>query len=876
MRHIIKYLAATALLLTAALPIQAQEDNAAFYIYQNDGHFDGFFYDQVQKISYSKLDTLGVEHEDFVSQEIITNDSTYRIMLTAIDSVSFVQPEIKFNPRLRDMRTDELRRYIAAKEGDKSFVLKLKLSIADKMELIPNVGDVIVDFDTKSGYGGKVKDISVNDDYIVVACDPLESLNDVFYQFITVEQQDKDKNGRLLRRRVAGMPEMSYTDDETSTGGARRAEGDFEGNLFDFSLSGQIPLSFEHDITLNANVGVNTTIKGVYKIPWIGPYYIGLTFQQDVKLGVGIKADAELKKMESTSKFMPSVPIPAAAPIFELTCVPGLFIKGESHIKFEANILERSERVCFQLEFNNSSIPSFNFGHAPIPDIVKPLDEKWNTGLSLEWNGSAHLGLHGPLTLGVNKWLSYIMGADVGTNVYIGPKLSGALNISLSMNEDPFSIYSLLKESNITLTPLCIDYETIAELKFGGQVDSLKLADGSINILDNIKWYPFPEFDFDVEIKDLGPEYAWGFKNLTSTITPSRSIFWPVSVGVGVYDSKEPTKMIASAYCEDYADQPMPKYSQRSKEWELNKSGKSEIKTLQYGKYITRPIFKLGDFEIPATPTKEIIVGTYIEAENDTVFIPYNEGKTEIKIKSNADNLKCWGGREDYVNNFEFQKTGKDEFVYSFDTPELYNLAKGNYFDLYVSPEENWEEWFSGYAKPAHIFCIKQVNPNRVPSSVVCSFEYISYYLVDNPNIRQEITRNDSVIHVVLTDSKNIESEQYNWEVSFDIIIPSREPIYSDINVDYWIENGTYSLHRKQYRIPEDGEKYVSYSVDINGTFGGMEFDEHGLNNYESISSSNGKCHFTYKIGNYNSLTKEMVYNTGEKDDDAGITLFFK
>ena len=34
----------------------------AFYIYQNDGHFDGFFYDQVQKITYSKLDTLGIEH----------------------------------------------------------------------------------------------------------------------------------------------------------------------------------------------------------------------------------------------------------------------------------------------------------------------------------------------------------------------------------------------------------------------------------------------------------------------------------------------------------------------------------------------------------------------------------------------------------------------------------------------------------------------------------------------------------------------------------------------------------------------------------------------------------------------------------------------
>lgn len=30
----------------------------AFYIYQNDGHFDGFFYDQVESINYSKIDTL--------------------------------------------------------------------------------------------------------------------------------------------------------------------------------------------------------------------------------------------------------------------------------------------------------------------------------------------------------------------------------------------------------------------------------------------------------------------------------------------------------------------------------------------------------------------------------------------------------------------------------------------------------------------------------------------------------------------------------------------------------------------------------------------------------------------------------------------------
>ena len=81
MRHLKIFMAVVALMM-AALPLQAQD---AFYIYQNDGHFDGFFYDEIQKMSYSKTDTLGIEHDEYVSQIIQTADSTYCIMLSAID-----------------------------------------------------------------------------------------------------------------------------------------------------------------------------------------------------------------------------------------------------------------------------------------------------------------------------------------------------------------------------------------------------------------------------------------------------------------------------------------------------------------------------------------------------------------------------------------------------------------------------------------------------------------------------------------------------------------------------------------------------------------------------------------------------------------------
>ena len=108
--HNVKYLLLGLFLVHCSIfnELKAQTETDAFYIYQNDGHFDGFFYDDVIKISYSRLDTLGVEHSDYVSQEVITADSIYRIMLTAIDSVSFVQPEIKYNPRLRLVSEDQL------------------------------------------------------------------------------------------------------------------------------------------------------------------------------------------------------------------------------------------------------------------------------------------------------------------------------------------------------------------------------------------------------------------------------------------------------------------------------------------------------------------------------------------------------------------------------------------------------------------------------------------------------------------------------------------------------------------------------------------------------------------------------------------------
>ena len=51
-------------------PAEAQESAVqdALYIYRNDGGFHGFFYGDIERFEYSRIDTLGVEHEDYVVQ----------------------------------------------------------------------------------------------------------------------------------------------------------------------------------------------------------------------------------------------------------------------------------------------------------------------------------------------------------------------------------------------------------------------------------------------------------------------------------------------------------------------------------------------------------------------------------------------------------------------------------------------------------------------------------------------------------------------------------------------------------------------------------------------------------------------------------------
>lgn len=88
-----KKLLSTLILTLTALTGLAQQTREIIYIYRNDGEKMAFFRDEVEAITYSRMDAEGRQQEDIVGQRVVTMDSTYYIPLAAIDSVCFVTPD---------------------------------------------------------------------------------------------------------------------------------------------------------------------------------------------------------------------------------------------------------------------------------------------------------------------------------------------------------------------------------------------------------------------------------------------------------------------------------------------------------------------------------------------------------------------------------------------------------------------------------------------------------------------------------------------------------------------------------------------------------------------------------------------------------------
>ena len=161
----------------------------ALYNYRNDGDFNAWLNIDIDSITYSRIDTLGVEHDDIVVQEVWTPDSLYRIPMEAIDSIGFRAPA----PVMRD-GIFYLRDYHAAHT---LAIDSLTLYFDDgiKADSLPSIGQVVLHgvftHPYEEGFAGKVKEIKSNSNGIVVICEQV-AIGDIFKRLVMIGKASSD------------------------------------------------------------------------------------------------------------------------------------------------------------------------------------------------------------------------------------------------------------------------------------------------------------------------------------------------------------------------------------------------------------------------------------------------------------------------------------------------------------------------------------------------------------------------------------------------------------------------------------------------------------------------------------------------------------
>lgn len=645
----------------------------AFYIYRNDGNFDGFFYDQVQRIGYSKIDLEGMEHDEYVIQEVETVDSLYRIPLCAIDSIGFVQPEIRFSPQLRMM--DELGHtdwidHIAP-QGDGTALLYFKAGMPESLK--PEVGNVLVGFDEgvfgNGGYGGKVQSVFKVAGAWCCQMGDIESWGDIFDQVITVEQIGTDAEGNV-RRRVAGFAP------DGSVRAPNRVSGNYDLTLFNWSgrLQKELYHSGNQSVNVGLDLGLTATAQAVYNISGVFSKraYFKVVFCEGFSAGLSVHASVSGGHewpVATPLDLLPAVKFPAFFPIFECDPKPKGFVRINGSADIGVQLPKYDFGFSQTLIYDSELEEPFAFSWGNLDkneDNPEVLDgELTGFGLGFVLNGFVQFGSKVSLAVKNNSWLNSLLECSVGLEIYAGPKMEAEVNFNLSGDGS----YEVLKDSKVELSQLSFDRELKYSWRVGRRPRQERSLWSDTQKFGSVAWYFLPNF---LETKADDNEAA---KQFRATVYPRRMVLLPSNIGIGAYDKDG--KLLIARYGKKYS------FSNTFEEFSA---------TFKYdefpgpGKYSLRPIIESGSTPYSAkSAAAEVEIPAYLTIETDSIVLESKADVQRIPFESNVDDVRYLGADGDYFQaSIEKDQNGQRHIVI---TPEenksIYTQRGMLFFEAY-------------------------------------------------------------------------------------------------------------------------------------------------------------------------------------------------
>ena len=685
--NIFRGLMALLLLTVAGQSLMAQE---AFYVYRNDGDFNGFFYDQVKRMEYSKIDFDGVEHDEYVIQEIETEDSLYRIPLLAIDSIGFQQPEIILSRHFYDLSSEACpyKNYaggvIEREDGLFEYrwspifyddELDVYLSLYENRErylsYIPKVGDVLYNPDinlSKGPFVGKVIEADPETIYhqgylnfINIICAPVEDFSDVFEQFISVEQLTTDASGKTSSR-VAGLNTLQ----------SRGFSGNKEMTLLD--LSGSFPLKLanngDFEATLNLNLALAIKASVAYNIQRGKNFYINMTLSEEGNVAASFTAKGTLEDVTTWHLAGTTVYFPTFLPILQLNPAPGAFLKTSG----DMGLTVSSPKLGFKAE-QGISITSKGPRGSSSFKWVTPSDEDNNWGMELSLNGSAQAGTHFPFNIETNTWAKKIFWCSTGIDAYVGPKLSASFTL------DPVALvkgdaYNTFANTKINFKPLAAVLEGTAKFSTGTKYEEeFKIFDAELGGA-GVDLTLFPKFE-QTETKhyDTYTEGSFPYHDMLETTVYPRGNSVPFCIGAAIYTETLPStgkKELVSTNYKDLIDNIYTVNAGEERMYSFFNTydkGRFFFNTGAFdGIYTVVPVIKVLGYDVPvwdaAVDTKEY-------------FAPVNIGSPENIENPNWTNDVSIDVSSGTITVGTLYDGDKVEFVLTEGTSWTYNPSTG-------------------------------------------------------------------------------------------------------------------------------------------------------------------------------------------------------
>ena len=609
------------------LAAQVVEDGEAFYIYRNDGDFDGFFYDEVSEMRYSKVGVDNQEYNDYVTYEVVTADSTFRIPLAAIDSIGFVQPEFKFGPRTRHMDILGITPYITS-AGQSALTFSPSLP----SELMPKEGDVLIGFTgllEDKGFGGRVVEVHNYGSSIEVTCEKLDKMSDIFEQFISIEQVGSRDNGAQQVRRMAGYNKLMKSASRISEGGTVNL------TLVNISINGHFP--FIPDFGVPSNPFLNADINGSFVMRMKtfyqitnNDYLIKIRLNEDYSLQVGASmgiGGSDFVKVPLLEKF--GIKFPTGIPLFEVRPAPELGVRYSGSFGANLTFPVKSGHMhqTFIIDSDKRGVSYQGSESEQQPAESAPSNPLCNIEAGVTVSGMAQFGIKQPLKLFTNSWLESILGASIGMDLYLGPKIDGSLAISASDLIKGNGLYSL-KDNRFSLHLLDADYEVGVEYTdaiMHPNVAKWQFADGSFSMFFPLDFYMFPSFD--MKKADFNPKKYQVEAEIT---TDGRRVFMPSEHGIGLlrYSNWEPviieykSQLAFGDVAPDSIEATFP------------------TKDIDPGKYYVVPCMKVLGGDVPVKSVrKEVEIPPYLELSQDTVKAAGKSNDYKIFFETNGQGL---------------------------------------------------------------------------------------------------------------------------------------------------------------------------------------------------------------------------------------------